>query len=134
VLNGSLYVIGGGNQSEWLADCRRLDLRGGGWHKLPALSALRGCAGAAPLGGRLYVAGGGTADDQYNSVEIFNPEINAWMPGGWAVRACCAVRVGTSPIFPLPLVCMGGWLVVGWVVIVRGKGGDGFALVPIFQV
>ena len=52
------------------------------------MSLPRGCAGTAALGGnRLYVVGGGNADQQYDTGEIFNPEINAWMPGGWE-REC----------------------------------------------
>lgn len=47
----------------------------------PSMSCVRGCAGTATLGGRLYVMGGGTADSQFDTLEIFNPEINAWMPG-----------------------------------------------------
>lgn len=61
------------------------------WAQGPTMSKLRGCAGAASLGNRLYVAGGGMADVQYDTVEIFNPEINAWMPGG-APRAAWAPR------------------------------------------
>lgn len=45
------------------------------------MSSVRGCAGTAALGGRLYVMGGGTADSQFDTLEIFNPELNAWMPG-----------------------------------------------------
>jgi hypothetical protein len=42
---------------------------------------MRGCAGSAVLDSRMYVVGGGTSDEYVNTVEIFNPEINAWMPG-----------------------------------------------------
>ncbi len=45
------------------------------------MSSVRGCAGCATLFGRMYMLGGGTADSQFDTVEIFNPEINAWMPG-----------------------------------------------------
>ena len=78
----------------------------------PSMSTLRGCAGCTTLGGRLYVVGGGTADGQFDTVEIFNPEINAWMPGevwdpglrprlrglGLAVR-CAKGLCGSTPPF-----------------------------------
>lgn len=81
VLGNHLYVMGGGNSTEWLGDCLRLDLHTWRWEQAPSMSCVRGCAGTATLGGRLYVIGGGTADSQFDTLEIFNPEINAWMPG-----------------------------------------------------
>lgn len=49
VLGSHLYVVGGGNSSEWLADVRRLDLRTGRWELVrPGLGRLR--EGLAGLG------------------------------------------------------------------------------------
>lgn len=57
----------------------------------PALAAQRGCAGAAALGGQLYLAGGGVADVQYDTVEIFNAELDAWMPGAPLLFFVCVL-------------------------------------------
>lgn len=60
----------------------------------PPLSKLRGCAGAAALDGRIYVAGGGVAEAQYDTVEVFNPQLDAWIPGGegWRLAQRCSLR------------------------------------------
>ena len=36
ILGTNLYVMGGGNSTEWLSDCLRLDLRTKTWHAVSA--------------------------------------------------------------------------------------------------
>lgn len=59
------------------------------------MAGLRGCAGAAALGNRIYVCDGGVADNYYETVEILNPEMGAFMTGQHTNLRCVVLLART---------------------------------------
>lgn len=52
------------------------------------LAIARGSLGFAALEGRVYACGGGQANDYYDTIEILDPGMNAWMTGGCGAVDC----------------------------------------------
>lgn len=90
-LDGALHIAGGWNYSNTAsASLTRHDRLAAGtstWSTAAALATARNAAGAASLGGRLYVVGGRSpgirAGDQTSlaSVEVYDPATDAWTAG-----------------------------------------------------
>ncbi len=45
------------------------------------MKEVRGSLAAAALGGKIYAIGGGQPSINLDSCEVFDPEVNAWLPG-----------------------------------------------------
>jgi N-acetylneuraminic acid mutarotase len=90
-LDGALHIAGGWNYnntaSASLTRHDRLAAGASSWASAAALATARNAAGAAALGGRLYVVGGRSpgirAGDQASlaSVEVYDPATGAWTAG-----------------------------------------------------
>jgi hypothetical protein len=48
---------------------------------MASMRAVRGSLGAVSLGGRIYAIGGGEPGVSLETTEVYDPNINAWMPG-----------------------------------------------------
>ena len=46
------------------------------------MRSVRGSLGAVAVGGRIYAIGGGEPGISLETTEVYDPTINAWMPGG----------------------------------------------------
>jgi N-acetylneuraminic acid mutarotase len=73
VLNGLLYVVGGGTGTEYQALLDVYTPRTNSWRVLSGMPTERGFLGAAALGGRLYAVGGLTLDGYVATNAVYTP-------------------------------------------------------------
>jgi N-acetylneuraminic acid mutarotase len=73
VLNGLLYVVGGGTGTEFQANLDVYNPRTDTWRSLTDMATARGFLGAAGLGGKLYALGGVTLDGIVATSEVYTP-------------------------------------------------------------
>lgn len=48
---------------------------------MASMRSVRGSLGAVTLGGRIYAIGGGEPGVSLETIEVYDPNINAWMAG-----------------------------------------------------
>ncbi|KAI7743060.1 hypothetical protein M8C21_007109 [Ambrosia artemisiifolia] len=80
VLNGELYVFGGGTRGVWYDTVESYDPIVNEWTSRPALNAKKGSLAGATLNGKIYAVGGGSDDIFYSAVEMLDLDIGAWIP------------------------------------------------------
>jgi N-acetylneuraminic acid mutarotase len=73
VLNGLLYVVGGGTGTDFVAALDVYNPRTNTWRTLNDMPTARGFLGAAALGGKLYAIGGVTLDGSLAANEVYTP-------------------------------------------------------------
>lgn len=73
VLNGLLYVVGGGTGTGFLGALEVYNARTDTWRVLNYMPTERGVLGAAALGGKLYALGGLTLDGYVATNEVYTP-------------------------------------------------------------
>jgi N-acetylneuraminic acid mutarotase len=73
VLNGLLYVVGGGTGTDYLSLLEVYNPRTDTWRELNGQPTARGFLGAAALGGKLYALGGLTLDGFVATNEVYTP-------------------------------------------------------------
>jgi N-acetylneuraminic acid mutarotase len=73
VLNGLLYVVGGGTGTDYLSLLEVYNPRTDTWRELNGQPTARGFLGAAALGGKLYALGGRTLDGYVATNEAYTP-------------------------------------------------------------
>ena len=82
-LRGEIYVMGGVHDAEIDDLVEKYNPQTGVWTVMPSMPTARYGAGAAVLGGKIYVAGGSVADDDgfdtpTSVVEVFDPTTQSW--------------------------------------------------------
>ncbi|KAM0051734.1 putative DCD domain-containing protein NRP [Helianthus debilis subsp. tardiflorus] len=80
VLNGELYVFGGGTRGVWYDTVESYNPVVNEWTGRPALNAKKGSLAGATLNGKIYAVGGGSDDVFYSAVEMLDLDIGAWIP------------------------------------------------------
>ena len=82
-LDGTMYVIGGMDETALLADVERLDPEQTGWTAAPSLPNPQCCAAAGALGSVIAVAGGYGSDGQTptDALLLFDSTTGAWHSG-----------------------------------------------------
>lgn len=84
VMEGLIYVVGGGDGKDWLCSAEVYDPKKNAWRSIADLSAKRWKCGLVELGGFLYAVGGmdspraGFWGAPLNTVERYCPRSNAW--------------------------------------------------------
>src|SRR5262249_33710835 len=74
VLNGQLYVVGGGNDTVGaLATSESYDPATDQWTTQPSLPTALAGAGSTTIGGSIYLAGGSTLTGAVATVEVYTP-------------------------------------------------------------
>jgi len=73
VLNGLLYVVGGGTGTDYLSLLEVYNPRTDTWREANGQPTARGFLGAAALGGKLYALGGRTLDGYVATDEVYTP-------------------------------------------------------------
>jgi len=77
---GQLYLFGGSGGQGYQADAYRYDPEADQWAAIPAMSSLRGFAGADAVGGQIYVVGGYDGEHELTTCERFDPAEETWQP------------------------------------------------------
>ncbi|KAD1053236.1 hypothetical protein R6Q59_027178 [Mikania micrantha] len=80
ILNGQLYVFGGGTRGVWYDTVESYDPVVNEWTSRPALNAKKGSLAGATLNGKIYAVGGGSDNEFYSAVEMLDLDIGAWIP------------------------------------------------------
>jgi len=84
VMDGLIYVVGGGDGKDWLCSAEVFDPKKNVWRSIADLSAKRWKCGLVELGGFLYAVGGmdspraGFWGAPLNTVERYCPRTNEW--------------------------------------------------------
>lgn len=73
-----IYLFGGFDGQEYLADSYRYDPTTQSWQSLPPLAQPRAYAGGGVAGGKLYVVGGADANGALASCAVFDPAGAVW--------------------------------------------------------
>src|SRR5207248_985293 len=92
VINGLLYVVGGGPGGSPSSRTDVYDPLSDSWAPRAAMPSARSDAGSAVLNGILYVIGGEGDQGVLSSVEAYNPLMDTW-----AEKAPLPVALGYSP-------------------------------------
>ncbi|XP_065202236.1 actin-binding protein IPP [Planococcus citri] len=77
-LNGKIFVVGGEQESQILANGECYDPVGDTWTAIDSMVVPRCEFGLAALHGYLYAIGGWVGDDIGGSIERYNPVLNEW--------------------------------------------------------
>jgi len=96
-LNDILYCVGGTYGQSGNKYCYRLAADDTRWERVANLHVGRSQAGVAAFQGLLWAVGGCDAWNPLNSVELYEPAVNAWRPGPpthTARRGCGLVVAG----------------------------------------
>ncbi|MFN0071563.1 MAG: Kelch repeat-containing protein, partial [Chloroflexota bacterium] len=80
-LDGTIYAIGGRNDTMELDLVDAYDPVMNTWSSRAPMPTARSYAGAALLGGRIYVVGGVSGNQFVTTVEIYDPATNTWEAG-----------------------------------------------------
>ncbi|KAK0405285.1 hypothetical protein QR680_017900 [Steinernema hermaphroditum] len=79
VLDGKIYVVGGGAADKFFNSVRIFDPAAMQWRSsAPSMKIPRCYPSSAVLNGKLFVIGGFDGSQRTNSVEFYNPKTNAW--------------------------------------------------------
>ena len=84
VVGGTLYAIGGKDESAALASVEAFDSKTGGWAEVAPMPTARSFSGGVVLAGKIYVAGGENDELEGNildTMEVYDPQTNIW---AWA--------------------------------------------------
>lgn len=98
LMDGLIYVVGGGDGKDWLCSAEVYDPQKNVWRSIADLSAKRWKCGLVELGGFLYAVGGmdspraGLWGAPLNTVERYCPRTNEWT----TVEAMHEARSGHS--------------------------------------
>ena len=74
VLNGLLYVVGGGTGTDYVALVDVYDPKTDCWRSLARMRTPRGFLAAAPLGGKVYAVGGLDLGGSLATNEAYTPD------------------------------------------------------------
>lgn len=113
VLDGRVYLVGGftgilGTADPFVPVGTTWSFDGSGWTRLADQPAPRGSATAQAIGGRIYVAGGGTNEpDARADLSIYDPVTDSWQAG--APMPTAREHVASCALGGQLLV-VGGWL------------------------
>ena len=98
VLDGKIYVLGGGEPHEAIRAVTAFDPQTGVWQYVPPMLYQREGHTAVVVGGKLYAIGGfGLDNEELDTMEVFDPRIRRWVhcwPGEFCYRARAAVLGG----------------------------------------
>jgi len=102
-----VYVIGGDTVTGVTAAVDLYDSRAGDWTSLAAKPTAAANIGAAVIGGKIYVPGGYTGDEQVTGVlEIYDPATDTWEQGEALPVPLCAYAIAAVGG---RLYLFGGW-------------------------
>lgn len=107
VMDGLIYVVGGGDGKDWLSSAEVYDPKKNVWRSIEDLSAKRWKCGLVHLGGYLYAVGGmdspraGFWGAPLNTVERYCPRTNKWtsVASMYESRFGCAVVAHQGRIY-----------------------------------
>jgi N-acetylneuraminic acid mutarotase len=102
-LDGVVYVMGGYTGQTGLSEPtdRAFALRSGRWEALPPMPEVRAAAGAAAIGGTIFVAGGVGPDGLAEQMLVFDPSAATWAvaPGPPTPREHLGVATDGNRLF-----------------------------------
>ena len=84
-MNGTIYVVGGGDGKEWLCSAECYDIKSNKWSPIANLNAKRWKCGLVEVGDMLYAIGGmdspraGCWGSPLKTVERYSPAENKWV-------------------------------------------------------
>ncbi|XP_054272226.1 actin-binding protein IPP-like [Macrosteles quadrilineatus] len=81
-LNGRIYVVGGEQESQILANGEVYDPSEDSWTPVASMVVPRCEFGLCALGGELYAVGGWVGEDIGGSIERYDPSLDEWMLHG----------------------------------------------------
>ncbi|CAM6105395.1 unnamed protein product [Calypogeia fissa] len=80
VLDGHVYVFGGGDGSSWYDTVERYDRRDDQWRACAPMKIKRGSLGGVTVGDRIFAVGGGNGLVSFSEVESYDPYLGTWLP------------------------------------------------------
>ena len=84
--------------------------------QMAPMSAVRGSLGAVSLNGHIWAIGGGEPGVSLETVEVYDPIVNAWMPGRHPDQPACDLVAGSAlRVLVVMSKCVG-----------RGEGEHGY--------
>ncbi|KAJ0089196.1 hypothetical protein Patl1_31444 [Pistacia atlantica] len=78
LLNGEVYVFGGGDGRTWY-NTENFDCRMRYWEQIASRNSKRTCYSLVVLNGKLYALGAYDGSTMVSSIEIYNSRIDSWM-------------------------------------------------------